>query len=127
MKTKEAITDKIITWKEMLKVIPAYNIAAEINTKDNEHVVITVKKKKPKYLFFPLKWLLNPRLKSNIELDLIGSYIWHLCDEKKTVEEIIDIFSEKYKLTFHEARTSVAEYIKMLVQRGALGIIKFKE
>jgi hypothetical protein len=53
-----------------------------------------------------------------ISLDRLGSEVWQACDGRRTVEEIVDLFAAAHDLTFHEARLSVTEFLRLLVLRG---------
>jgi len=105
----------------MLEAVPEKNLAVDYEKKEN-CIVITVHKKKPKWLFFPFSWLFRVKLKKKVMLDSIGTEIWQLCDGINTVEKIVTIISEKYELTFHESRVAVTEYLKMLIERGIVAI-----
>lgn len=121
-KTNELFTSQLVTWKKMLTAKPIKNQAAVFQKHDEKHIKATVKKKKPKYLIPPLSWIIRPKLHQDIILDEIGSGILNLCDGIRTVEDIIEDFSQQHKLTFHEARASITGYMKLLVQRGILAI-----
>ena len=56
-------------------------------------------------------------------LDRLGAEVWRLCDGKRTVEEVVDLFGERHALTFHESRVAVTLYLKALLQRGVLAIV----
>jgi hypothetical protein len=77
----------------LLELIPDQNILSE-KTEDGLYVLL-----KPKYRH---PWMVKhilPRLKSphyKIKLDDIGSFIWGLCDGKKTVKEISGKLKEKF-------------------------------
>ncbi len=124
MKKKEnkLFTSQHVTWKKMLTAKPIKNQAAVFQKQDEKHIKVTVKKEKPKYLIPPLSWIIRPKLHKDIVLDEIGSWILNLCDGSRTVEDIIEGFSQQHKLTFHEARVSITGYMKLLVQRGILAI-----
>ena len=77
----------------LLQLIPGQNIQAE-KTEDGLYVLL-----KPKYRH---PWMVKhilPRLKSphyKIKLDDIGSFIWGLCDGRKTVKEIGGKLKEQF-------------------------------
>ena len=112
------------SWKQMLLAVPTPNVAANAKVDDETGLVtVTVKNKKPEYMFPPISWVVHFSPKKEITLDEIGSRIWKWCNGKNTVENIIDNFKDAYELTFHEARTSVVEYLKQLIQRGVVAVI----
>ncbi len=53
-----------------------------------------------------------------LQLDQMGSFVWQLIDGKKTVREIITLFTEEYKVTRQEAETAVTLFLKRLGQRN---------
>ena len=112
------------SWRRMLQARPARNVATTIHRHDDRELRITVRKRKPAYLVPPLTWAIRPKLQRTIVLDPLGIEIWDLCDANRTVENIIDEFSDRHKLTFHEARVAVTEHLKTLVQRGALAVVE---
>jgi len=57
-----------------------------------------------------------------LQLDQMGSFVWHLIDGKNTVKDIIKRFAKDYKVTSQEAETAVAAFLKTLGQRGFIGL-----
>ena len=110
------------TWKSMLDAVPCRNEAAEAAPDGASMVELAVKKKKPFFLVWPITLLIRPNLKKRVVLDKIGTEIWSMCDGALTVENIIDRFSKKYSLSFHESRVAVTDYIRSLVRRGILAM-----
>ncbi len=111
------------SWKAMLEAKPVRNTVAKITRRDSGWTTVTVSTVKPRYLIPPISWIVRPPAERSAHLDKIGSQILELCDGNRTVEEIIDVFSSRHNLTFHEARVSVTNYTKMLVQRGMLAMV----
>jgi hypothetical protein len=62
-----------------------------------------------------------------LQLDQMGSFVWHLIDEKNTVKDIIKIFAEDYKVSNQEAETAVASFLKTLGQRGFIALYDPRE
>ncbi len=118
----------LISWKHMLDSVPLKNSAVKLDVSDlDDTVSITVSKKKSKYLFKPISWIIKPRLEQTIKLDSIGTYVWNICDGRRTTESVIVLFLKKFELTFHESRVMVLDYIKKLVERGILVIVEAKK
>ena len=44
------------------------------------------------------------------------------CDGRQTVEAIVDRLAANHKLTFHESRLAVMQFLRMLMQRGAVAV-----
>ena len=112
------------SWKQMLLAIPTPNTAANAKYDEGSGLVtVTVKNIKPDYMIPPFSWVVHFSPQKEITLDKLGSQLWKLCNGKNTVENIIDLFKDAYGLTFHEAKTSVVEYLKKLIQRGVVAVI----
>lgn len=106
----------------MLSAIPNHNTAAKVVEK-NGCVKVIIKNIRPAYLVPPISWFVPYKPQREITLDPLGTYLWKLCDGKKTVENLIDQFKDEYELTFHEAKTCVTDYLRKLVQRGILAVV----
>ncbi len=58
-----------------------------------------------------------------IQLDEIGGYVWELSDGSKTVNEVINLLAEKFKLHRREIEASFMVYLKTLMQKKLVGLI----
>lgn len=110
------------SWRSMLNAVPVKNIAAEVQSDSESYLTIIVKSQKKQFPA-PLSWIVPQRKDKVLKLDAIGVSVWTACDGESTVESVIERFSKRYKLTFHEARVAVTNYLKRLIQRGALAIV----
>ena len=104
----------------MLKTVPLKNTQAKVNDEEADHVKVTVNRKKPGYLVPPISWVVRPRTTKTVQLDRLGTSVWKLCDGQRNVEAITDIFSSDYRLSFHEARVAVSNYMKTLMEKGVI-------
>lgn len=109
-------------WRRMLAAVPTHNSAANVQEHD-DCVAVIIKNVRPGYMVPPISWFVPFKPQKVFRLDPIGTFLWKLCDGKRSVEDIIDCFKDEYDLTFHEAKTAVTDYLKKLVQRGVLAII----
>ena len=107
---------------DMLGAVPMRNVAARFDDAANGTVVVHVPRNAARELRPPLSWIVPVHAERRIVLDGVGHYVWSLCTSSRTVEEIIVIFAHQHALSFHEARVSVTEYLKQLIQRGVLAI-----
>ena len=57
-----------------------------------------------------------------MDLDPIGSYVWRLCDGARPVRDIILEVADRYQLARREAEISVGHYLKVLGERGFIGM-----
>ncbi|NLO05265.1 MAG: PqqD family protein [candidate division WS1 bacterium] len=62
-----------------------------------------------------------------IVLDEVGSRVWELCDGEHTVDEMIRVLSNEYKLGRREVEVSLTEYLRTLGKRGMVGFLVPKE
>lgn len=60
-------------------------------------------------------------LRKTVELDVIGSFVWRMIDGRTTVGEIAAALAARYRLDADEARLAVAEFLRQLGRRGAVG------
>jgi len=109
------------SWRRMLEATPVVNEAAQVSP-DGPGLAVTVPLQAPPGRVKPLSWLLLARKERTVRLDALGKQVWDFCDGHRTVEAIVDAFADRHHLTFHESRVSVTEYLKRLVQRGALAV-----
>jgi hypothetical protein len=56
-----------------------------------------------------------------VELDEVGRELWDLCDGEHTLEEMIEIFVDRHRLTRAEAEWSLRTYLRDLGKRGLVG------
>jgi hypothetical protein len=122
-KRQIAPVDHYGSWEDMLVAVPVKNIEADAKRDEAKRIRVSVRTIKPRYMIPPLTWIIPYSKSRTAILDKLGTEIWDLCDGKRSVERVTELFAERHRLTFHEARVSVTEYIKMLVQRGALAIL----
>lgn len=107
-------------WRRILESRPNRAPQCSVVVDVPDRVELRVQGQKPAYLVPPLSWIIRPRLTHTHHLDPLGIKIWRLCDGKRTFEEIVDQFAQANKLTFHESRIAVMQYIHILMQRGIL-------
>ena len=99
-----------------------HNAAVEATQDGAEGLSISVRTRRPRYLAPPLSWIVPLRPTRVVRLDRVGSQVWALCDGTRTVEEVVEAFAARHRLTFHEARVAVTGYLRQLVHRGALAM-----
>lgn len=57
-----------------------------------------------------------------LQLDALGTSVWDLVDDKRSVGRMIQIFAETHRLENKEAEVSVTRFIRELGKRGLLGL-----
>lgn len=113
---------EIVSWKAILDSRPVPNEAMKLKSTGEGYIVATVPMQ-PVRRPFPFSLFLQPRGHRRFALDHLGSEIFRLCDGRRRYGEVVDEFARHHRLTFHEARVSVAGYLGHLVHRGVLVIV----
>ncbi|MGF1449066.1 MAG: PqqD family protein [Opitutales bacterium] len=111
------------TWTGLLRAKVVRNEAARVQGDPRQELRITVKQKPQPWLVPPLSWMLRPAEEKEVHLDRTGCAIYELCHAHRTVEDIVEDFGKAHRLTFHEARVAVCNYLYGLVQRGVLVLV----
>ena len=109
-------------WQAMLRAVPHRNAAARAEAAAAGGVTVTVPLQRPGWLVPPLTWVIRLSAVRTVRLDRLGGEVWQGCDGSGTVEALTDRFAAAHRLTFHEARVLVTEYLRSLVQRGVLAV-----
>jgi hypothetical protein len=55
-----------------------------------------------------------------IVLNEVGSRIWEIIDEKKSVDDFARTVASEFDITYDEATKDIVEFIEDLAQRGAI-------
>ncbi|MEI8196476.1 MAG: PqqD family protein, partial [Phycisphaerae bacterium] len=56
------------------------------------------------------------------DLDELGAQVWHLCDGRHTVAEIIRTFAQTRRVNQREAQVAVLAFLRMLVRRNLVAV-----
>jgi len=57
-----------------------------------------------------------------LQLDELGTAVWHLLDGNRTVRQVIRVFAKAHQLHRREAETSVSQFLRTLGKRGIIGL-----
>lgn len=57
-----------------------------------------------------------------LQLDKLGTAVWELLNDRRSVRQIIRMFAEKYSLHPKEAEVSVSQFLRELGRRGLIGL-----
>jgi len=60
--------------------------------------------------------------KKKLQLDALGTAVWHLLDGHRTVRQVVHTFTRKHQLHPKEAEVAVAQFIRELGRRGLIGL-----
>ncbi len=110
-------------WNGLLRAKVVRNEAARVQGDPRRELRITVKQKPQGWLVPPLSWMLRPAEEKEVHLDRTGCAVYEMCHPHNTVEDIVDRFAQEHRLSFHEARVAVFNYLYGLVQRGVLVLV----
>jgi hypothetical protein len=134
LRRKKKPTGPSLSRSEFLSIRPVRNpvVEWEKNEKGEIKVIIPIKKikeeaekrrkKRPRGPAFLSRMFPEPKEK-RIQLDVVGSAVWELCDGKRTTKEIVDFLCQNYKLLPREAEISLSTYLNSLVKRGLIAFI----
>ncbi len=125
MKSTPSNTQATLSRTESLSCIPRQNDEINWQELDNGDILFTYAI--PLSRFFTA---LHQKFSKNttelptkrLQLDHMGSFVWHLIDGENSVKTIIEIFAREYKVTHQESETAVAAFMKTLGQRGFIGL-----
>ncbi|RJQ59006.1 MAG: PqqD family protein [Desulfobacteraceae bacterium] len=61
-------------------------------------------------------------VRKKLQLDKMGTSVWELLDGKRTVHQVIEVFSLTHRLHSREAEVAVIQFIRELGHRGLVGL-----
>ena len=65
----------------------------------------------------------SPKVRSKkLQLDTLGSEVWRLIDNRRTVQEIIERFARHHQLSLRESEVAVTQFLRSLGKRGLIGL-----
>ncbi len=107
----------------MLKAVLLPNQAARIVREELDgSLTLAVPTLKPSFIRGLFSWLIRPPKERLTVLDPMGTAIWKSCDGVRTVEQIVEKFAIRNRLSFHESRVSLTGYVTSLLRRGVLAV-----
>jgi len=110
------------SWARMLRAVPVRNRAARVR-EHGEGLRITVQRRPPRWLVPPIRWVIRLRPEHTTELDGLGRRLWEDCDGQRSMEDLVEAFAARERLTFHEARVALTAQLRSLVERGAMALV----
>jgi len=115
--------DRRIALDDLLAAVPVRNQSVECVRDTGEETVLRVPLRKRWYMRIPFSIFFPFRTHRAVALDRMGRTVWDACDGTKSTEEIIELFADRYRVSFHEARVSVLEFLKSLTRRGLIVMV----
>ncbi len=120
---KMKTTQKRVGAEEFYKATPHKNRAMRLDKRGDGTTLASIPMKKPKCLVPPFSWILPYSEFRRVELDSIGTSVLDLCDGKRTVENIIELFAKNKQLSFREAQLAVGQFLPQLAERSIIAIV----
>lgn len=102
-------------------IMKAYPVRACEYKKENDLVVVFVKKQNPNFLDKKIfkKYFKKPH---KIDLDEIGSFVWELCDGNLSVEEIAAKAREKFSNKVEPAEKRVELFVRQMTKTKLINL-----
>lgn len=60
-------------------------------------------------------------LTRKLQLDEMGSFTWALVDGKRSLDDLVEIVSRKYRLQRRETEVAITTFLRQLGRRGLIG------
>ena len=105
-----------LTQESLLSAVLYRNEAVRVENVDKGKI-LRVPIRRRWYMRAPLSWVMPFRKERGFSLDRLGSEVWEACDGHHTVENVVEQFAEKHRISFHEARLAVMQFVRELVRR----------
>ena len=71
----------------------------------------------------PFNWIMSFSDKKGFRLDPVGLEVWKACDGERTIQQIINDFSREHRVSFHEARIAVMQFVQTLAKRELVAVV----
>jgi len=113
----------VLSRRESLESVVVKSEGVKEETAESGDVTLTVSRRRDSLAARFLMRFFGLPEKRKIILDERGSFIWRCCDGRVTVEEMIERFCGRYKVSRKEAEVSIVYFIKSLAKRGLAGVV----
>jgi len=113
------------TREEALKCIPVKNIQISESRLESGEIIIRYPTTMRPWIAGLVKRLGGPPVKTQIkklQLDELGTAVWNLIDDNRSVRQIIQVFAESHRLQMREAEVAVTQFMHELGKRGLIGL-----
>jgi Coenzyme PQQ synthesis protein D (PqqD) len=109
--------------ERLLDAVPTVNRAVRVEQNASGTVLFVPVKRTWWMRLFAL--ILPVRAEKGYALDALGLEVFEACDGTRNLERIIEEFAARHQVRFHEARLSVAQFMKSLTERGLVALAVF--
>jgi hypothetical protein len=113
--------------KDLLGAIPFVNRSAKIMAGSRGGAMAEVPLRQPWYLAGPVRWIFPVSKIRRVKLDIPGASLLDLCDGTRNIEQVVETFATRNRLTFAEARKPVMDYLRYLSRRGIVAVAGMKD
>jgi len=116
-----------LTVDDFLRSVPVANVSMKVEGRADGSALVSIPMRRPGWLVPPLTWILPYSSHRRVELDPVGAGVLQLCDGQRTVEDIIEEFADRHRLSFRESQLPVTQFIRMMLERGLVAAIGTNE
>jgi hypothetical protein len=107
---------------QLLDAVPTHNRAVRSEQRGRA-LILWVPIRRRWWMQGLLGFLLPFRREKGIALDALGQEVWRACDGEQRLETIIETFAARHQIRFHEARSSVMQFLRSLVERRLVALV----
>lgn len=119
---KEYNNNRLLPPEELLEGVPYKNQAIQLEEKDGGPVLWA--KIRPRWWMKPpFSWIMSYREQKGFRLDPLGFEVWEACDGVRNIEQIVEEFSERHQVSFHEARIVVMQFLRHMTKRDIVAVV----
>ncbi|MFA9480410.1 PqqD family protein [Phycisphaerales bacterium AB-hyl4] len=111
-----------MTNEMLLDAIPVVNQAVKAR-QHGKAMELIVPLRQTWWMGPPLSWVFPFREERRIALDAVGQEVWRSCNGRRTTEQIIERFANKYNVRFHDARLAVTQFLRSLLERNLVALV----
>ncbi len=108
---------------DLLDAVPLKNECAIERRSSAGELVVSVPLQERWFMRPPISWILQFSRERSVALDKIGEEVWSQCDGEKSIEEIVERFTQRHGTSFHESRLAVMQFVQDLVRRDLLVVV----
>lgn len=111
-----------LTRDQSMNAVPIRNPLLQWR-RDEDDCIIVAMERREDWVGQAMEWLFMVPPKRKVELDDVGSTVWEACDGENTVNDIVEIVADEYKLSRREVEMSLTKYLRTLGQRKMVGFM----
>ncbi len=124
---QETLLDRIRSWRQKprltreqaLQACPIRNPSLKWRESDDEEVTVTLPRRED-WVGKLLAFCFYVPESRPLTLDVVGSYVWHMCDGDHTVADMACQLAQEHKLHPKEAEVSLTTFLRDLGKRGMI-------